>query len=328
VRDSIYSTEYFIFESLLYDEDDVEPATVSGYVYMDTTMDSQFDSSEDDPVFNATVLFTKIDTINPDLSGSYLTTQTVTTNEQGYYMVENMMPGYYSIIVSSDHVVLQQRNLYVSSGERIVYNISQVQFVSLEGMIYFDINGNGIYDTGEEIQVTTVELKYIASDGHGILIDSLDTDETGEYEFSSVIPGLYSIDITKTNEVSGYYEYQTKEYIVVKEDTSMTANISIDLVPVTLSGSIQYGNETKDNIIISFKANTSIENNTADLSKYTTSNETGYYEVQLLPGYYTVLINATVNENEQDVNYYYTGQVEVTMGQGVKTLDMALTKQV
>jgi len=318
----------------------IEPVSVEGYVYENKDNNTNYNTSNDEPLDNVKVTLCEIIEFNEDelINNNRLVPlnigpeRSVITNESGYYNFSNLMPGYYVITAEQDDFVIYANyGVTLHSGNNS-YNMSKLEPVTIDGKVYYDAITNEQYDPGEEISDANVELFYKKFDIRGelteeIMVNVTQTDEKGEYSFSSLIPGQYVINATKLNTTTGYLDYAIEKPVTITG--SRTENISIDLAPVTVSGYTKYGNETIGNATISFLMNGSIENNTATSFQIVKSdNETGYYEVMLMPGYYNVSVNETVKEDSKNVTYIFSGQLELQKGQGRKPFfDIMMTRE-
>ncbi len=122
-----------------------------------------------------------------------------TTSESGHYLFDNVTPGTYS-------VAQVQEEGWKNTGEAQIVNVdpdktvSDVDFGSqilpgtIQGILYNDLNGNGIQDEGETgLQGRTV---FIDSNNNGILDQgetATTTSESGNYLLDNVTPGTYSV---------------------------------------------------------------------------------------------------------------------------------------
>lgn len=327
-RRGFYNLEYYLFESLLYDEDDVDPVTMTGSLYVDINENKRYDSSVDQPISNATLSAWKLDNLETGVAvlKKYSTSATTSTNETGHYHLSQMMPGYYLISATTQEgVLIHQSKVVLSSGSTVIYNISRTQSSSLQGVIYFDENNNAVYNASEEMSNVAVELLIQNNTGTYLPISSQITGMNGTYTFSSLTPGQYILNATKTDENSGNAAYSTFVSIYVFEDTVHEVNLSLDLTPVSIHGQVHYENETKSDILVSIYANRSVLHNTATPFIIARSNTTGNFSLTLLPGFYNISINQTVLENGQNTTYYYRGSLIINIGEGRKIFDIPLS---
>ncbi len=187
-----------------YNFGELKPASVSGYVSVDTPGQSKLSPDDPDfqPIEGVTIqLF--------DESGSLVAeTQTDAT---GKYEFDDLAPGTYSIaqIQPGDYIdggdvvgtvggaaVGSSTNdrfnqVVLGSGdEGVNYNFCEVEPASIKGTVYHDRNDNGVQDAGEEgIEGVVIQL----FDVDGNVIAETTTDANGDYCFDGLAPGEYKI---------------------------------------------------------------------------------------------------------------------------------------
>jgi len=303
----------------------IDPANIEGYVYSNRDTNDAYNESVDEPLSDASIGLVGVAEMDPStgqpVEYDYSMYRELTTDEKGYYNASGLMPGYYRI------TTLDHDGFLIDDALRLLYsgntsqNISKPKPGAIEGNIYFDGNGNSQYDVGEEMSNVVVKIKYEKLTGLDI-VDSLTTDETGRYSFSSLVPGEYIINATRLP------DYEVEIEATIPENDTSVLNVSIGYAKVSLSGS------TKDkdtgtavsNISISFLPEYSVVNNTAQ-SATAKSDETGSYSAALMPGSYNVTANQVVNESGTNVTYLYSGQLEIQIGEGTKTFDLLMAKE-
>ena len=125
----------------------------------------------------------QVDSTLTDESGNYIFTGllagTYTVSEasqSGWHQTIPAPPGTYSVNIVSGTI---------STGK----DFGNTESGSISGMLYHDINGNGVKDDGD----TGVSNWLIRVVKNGIQVDSTLTGEGGSYLFSNLIPGTYSI---------------------------------------------------------------------------------------------------------------------------------------
>jgi len=303
----------------------VDPAAFEGYVYQNKDEDEAYNVSSDDPLPDVEITLLEIDETDPETGQplGYGTFNELTTDENGYYNVSDLMPGIYMVRAVLDDFVIHENYAFIYSGNNS-YNISKPKSAAVEGTVYFDENENDEYDGGEEMNNVNVELLYTKLDGENKLVKSTTTDETGTYSFSSLDPGRYIINATKRNSATGYLDYSIEEQVTLIENETTSFNVSIDYATIAVSGYTKHGTENIGDITIDFLPDDSVENNTAE-ELSVTSEEDGSYEAKIMPGYYNITIDDTGGDYE--AAYLYTGQISVVMGEGVKTFDILMTKE-
>jgi dolichyl-diphosphooligosaccharide--protein glycosyltransferase len=303
----------------------IEEANLEGYVYINKDNDTSYNNSIDDPLPSALVTVYELQ----DDGSSVIERAKLISDENGYYNTSGLIPGLYVIRAEHDGYILHDSipAIKLLPGDTF-YNISKPEPASVEGKIYYDEDHDTEYDTGEELENVEVDIIYqkLSIDGASMidefLVDTLQTDQNGFYSFSSLIPGIYTINATK------YPDYEAEEKIELEANITASFNVSMSLVPVTVSGYTNYEDEVVGNISIIFSSNGSVENNTAaSLQTVTSDNTTGFYEIMLTPGHYNISINETKFEDNQNVTYVFGGQLELNIGEGTKTFDIIMTRE-
>ena len=286
-------------------------STLEGFVYEDVNDNGSYEPNIDTPLSGITVELT-------DEYGLFPSPEPVETDENGHYKFADLFSSKYRIRVIEDGFELHNKAVVLNPGYRS-YNVSKPKLGGVEGYIYLDKNINLEYDAGEEMANADVDLIY---DVNNMLVDSITTDDTGHYNFGSLIPGDYSLFVTLENSTTGYHDYEKLELITIEENTTIMDNISVDLATITVSGNTIHDGENVGGIEIEFMPELSVANNTASVATVT-SDENGSYTAELKPGTYNITVDATV-----DVGIFsYSGTLELTKGEGMKSFDIQLTKE-
>jgi len=303
----------------------IDPANVDGYIYVDKDDVEGYNISIDEPLKNVEIRFHEIFAFTAEGGASSIDRGSVTTDENGYYNISGLMPGFYMVRAELDNFIINERLTGFLPGNNS-YNVSKLKPASVEGRIYYDSNNNDDYDAGEEMKDVKVDIIYkkIAIDGttveDEILVDTMQTDVNGDYSFSSLIPGQYKIGTEKLG------EYGIIKDVTLEENKTTSFNISIELLDVVVSGNTKYENNNLGNISILFSQDLSVSNNTA-IGGTTLSDSNGYYEIGLQPGHYNITVDQLVNESGQNVTYTYTGTLELKIGEGSKYLDILMARE-
>ncbi|MBK8033552.1 MAG: DUF11 domain-containing protein [Chloroflexi bacterium] len=159
---------------------------ITGVVYNDLNHDGNYDSGEELP--NVSV------TITGD-GGPYV----LTTNSSGVYIQTNLNPGDYSVDIDlTDLDIPTGATLTIgtdpTTATAVANTTTTVDFGftppgSISGVVYYDANGNGTMDGGE--QVLAVPLTITGPGG----TYNASTDGGGAYSVANLPPGNYSVDI-------------------------------------------------------------------------------------------------------------------------------------
>ncbi len=305
---------------------EIPPASLEGYVY-DNNDDSEkvYNASVDEPLEGAEVLVYGVDALDPNqgrptaYDWDYL--KDLTTDENGYYNVSDLLPGYYQIIVQTKDGFQIENTLIPLTGGQNWHNTTKPQKGNAEGTVYFDENGNDEIDTGEEMSDVTIDVVYTTT-GTDKIVETITTDEKGRYETSSFLPGDYELNATKLP------DYQTTSSITIEENKTITSNISMTYAKISVSGVTLRAdnNEPISNITIGFAVDADVENNTASKIE-TKSNQDGEYSVNLMPGSYIVQVDQEVNETGTMVTYEYSEELVIEVGQAPEVYNIALSRE-
>ncbi len=293
-------------------EVNVTKSTIEGYVYDDVNDNDTYEPDIDTPLSGVTVrardeIFAKSD-------------ETVTTDENGYYEINDIYAGQYQITAVHNDFEIHNASVPVNPGT-LNYNISNPAPASLSGAVYIDDNDNGLYDSGEERENVQVELTYTRTNE---VVGTDSTDATGNYSFTGLVPGVWDYELTATiqNSTTGYNDYAFTDQISFSENESKTQEIMLELATVAVSGTVTDGTMPIEDLTILFRPDDPVENNTA-VSDQSTTSIGGTYTVDLTPGVYTV----TVDDSTDQGIYSYTGSIILTKGQGIRTYNIQVTKE-
>ena len=195
---------------LNYDFGEIIPASLSGYVYVDANNNGVFDAGEA-PIGGVLVTL---------LHGSGTPTgQTATTDSDGFYRFENLVPGVYGVSETQPEGYLDGLDAAGNAGgtahnpgDRIdavtlasgtkakEYDFGELLPASISGRVFADLNGNNTLDSGEPL-LSNVTIYLL--DGAGHRIASTTTDGNGKYVFDNLTPGVYGVEEIQP---SGYLE--------------------------------------------------------------------------------------------------------------------------
>lgn len=300
---------------------DIDPAFVEGHIFDNKDNNTEYNKTVDFPLMNATITLTEIAKFSEEGTPiEFGESIEKTTDENGYYNASDIMPGIYFVRSTYNDFVIHEEYAFIYSNNN-TYDIIKPKPSTVNGKIYFDENEDSSYTDSEEMNNVNVELLYTKDNGEDKIVNSLITDESGDYEFASLIPGEYTIKATKENTTTGYLDYYIEEAITLEENKTSTINISIDYADIEISGQTLHGSQSVSNIDIEFLPDMSVENNTA-VETVISSDESGNYEGGITPGSY----NVTVDQFGENGKYTFEGKLSVIKGQGIETHDVILTK--
>jgi uncharacterized repeat protein (TIGR01451 family) len=168
------------------------------WIELDADGDGTFDEGSDLPVPGATVTVT----------GSGITV-TTTTDEEGFYLVEGLPVGEYTVTVTPpagyaptyDLDGLTSANtataeLTAAAPDRRDVDFSYTGSGSIGDRVWLDVDGDGVQDPGEPgVGGLTVTLTGTGPDGTPFTLTTT-TDASGNYVFDNLPPGDYTITVT------------------------------------------------------------------------------------------------------------------------------------
>jgi protocatechuate 3,4-dioxygenase beta subunit len=179
-----------------------EPASISGYVYVDGDNDGIRDTGE-----------TPIGGIGISLSGSSDTgtvSAATTTDTDGYYEFANLRPGTYTVTEAQPSAYLDGKdsqgtpgtgttgndvftNVVLATGiHGVNNNFGELTLASISGHVYLDANNNGQLESGETL-LNGVNVALTGTDDLGATVtQSTVTDANGVWKFSGLRPGTYT----------------------------------------------------------------------------------------------------------------------------------------
>jgi hypothetical protein len=295
----------------------VNLSTLEGFVYQDNNHNGSYEPATDTPLPGITV------ELNDYYFGRFV--RPTITDAQGHYVFHDLYPSKYNISAIDEHgfTLLDKEGISVVP-DRNWKNVSKPQLAAVKGVTYYNTNSDSKYNPGEEISGVHVQLNYTKLDGTIMIVDNATTDASGAYSFTSLFPGLYTINATKVNTTTGYLDYSTKQTVTLTANKTSWVNISLTYAPAVVSGYTTLNTKVIENIPVIFAPDKSVRNNTVTKQVSATSDITGLYVASLTPGFYNVSVKKT--EGSTTV-YSFAGKLVLTIGEGVASYPIALTKE-
>lgn len=193
--------------------------TISGNVYVDADNDGTKDAGETTGVSGVTVTLTGTD-YGPDgvLGGGddVAVNATTTTNASGVYSFSNLRAGDYTVTESQPASHLDGKDTAGTSGGSTAVNdvvsgivistfgvtssgnnFGELAPASISGAVFIDLDSDAVKDAGETGGVPGVAVALSGTDDLGTTVStSVTTDGSGNYTFTSLRPGTYSVTET------------------------------------------------------------------------------------------------------------------------------------
>ena len=226
--------------------------------------------------------------------GSTLIAST-TTNNSGNYSLSTLVPGSYTLKVSSTNYQTATQAITVQSNTTTTTNLS---LQPLPGTVSGAVKNA---QTTAPLSGVTVTL----SQG-SIVAATTVTNASGNYTFTGVVPGSYTAAASVTNFTT------SSQSITVNPNASTTQNFSLQPQSGTLSGQVVSGLTAAPLSSVSLQA---LQGSTVVAT--TMTNGSGNYTFTLSPGSYTIQAGLT---NYQTLSQSATVQSNITT-----TLNLSLT---
>lgn len=289
-------------------------STLEGFVYEDNNRNKSFEPANDTPISNVTI----------QLKDQYFgrSIPPTTTDANGHYIFTNLPPSKYNVTAIQNGFTLSDVAVAVQPDINF-HNISKPILAGVTGITYFDKNGDKKYNAGEEASDIHVRLLYTKYDTTVMQVNTTITGTTGAYSFSALVPGIYMLNASKLNAMTGYNDYLTQQSVTLIDNRTTSFNISLAYAPVIVSGHTTYNATNVSGIVIQFTKDQAVKNNTADAQSSITSKQDGVYVIKLAPGSYNVTVSISQG---QTLVFTFGGKLAVTAGQGVASYDIGLTK--
>ncbi len=174
--------------------------SIQGTVYNDANQNMQRDP-EEGSLAGAIVT----------LRRSGQTLATVTTGANGLYSFPNLAAGQYEVQETDPpgytSTTLNSWLLVVGANTALTQDFGDVEMAKVQGRVFVDGNGNGVYDTGEAgVRQVPIRL-YQDANGNGTLdpgdpqLAERETGGAGNYTFTTLTPGSYLVKVLSR---SGY----------------------------------------------------------------------------------------------------------------------------
>ena len=223
-----------------YDFGELVPSSISGRVIADANGNGVFDAG--DQVLPAVTVQLR------DANGVVL--DTAQTDAQGRYSFGGLAPGVYGVeefqpdgyfdgvdvagtdggtLLAPDSII----DVSLASGTIATgYDFFEILPSSISGRVIADVNGNGIFDAGDQLlPAVAVQLR----DAAGMLLATAETDAQGRYSFDGLAPGVYGVEELQPD---GYYD--GVDLIGTEGGTLLAPDSIIDISLISGTHAAQY----------------------------------------------------------------------------------------
>jgi len=171
---------------------DQRAGSVSGTVFFDANGNAAYDTGEDGLGNVAVELLNE----NGDVADSAL------TDASGNYVFNSVLPGNYQVRETDPpgHTSTSSNTLdiRVPDGGSATANFGDSQEGGISGVVFNDMNGNKVRDEGED-GIANVPLELLDADGD--VLETVNTDPQGSFNFSDIMPGTYQV---RETDLEGY----------------------------------------------------------------------------------------------------------------------------
>jgi hypothetical protein len=185
---------------------DLNPATVYGMVFNDSDQDGLFDDGEQGIADVVVALL-----VDGEISASII------TDSSGNYTFSGLAEGSYSVVETDPEGYISTTPNLVDFIVDDITDLEAINFgdvpvdalAEISGIVYDDKNRNRVLDSEESgIPDVTILLK----DSEGVLLESVSTDEDGNYSFNELLAGTYFV---REEDPVGYYSTTPHEVTVI-----------------------------------------------------------------------------------------------------------------
>jgi len=224
------------------------PARIGNFVWEDRNGNGRQDAGEPG-IPNVTV------TLNGTTGAGDPVSQTARTDDNGFYLFNDLTPGSYTITVTApagyfftaadqgddsgdsdaSSTGVMATTTLESGEEDLTWDAGLYRPATIGDRVWRDTNGNGVQDTGETgLDGVTVTLT--GTTGSGALVNQTTTTAGGGfYSFTGLVPGTYQITVTApTGEVFTYRDITATEVAGANDANDSDADASGVMIATVL----------------------------------------------------------------------------------------------
>jgi hypothetical protein len=241
------------------------------------------------------------------------------TDANGRFAFYDLVPGEYKLQVEKDLTYRSYEEITLGENETLYYNVS----MELTPVRVF---GSTTYQ-GKVIEEIGILFKPDETVENNTAVESsIISDENGNFEVD-IPPGSYNVEVDE--KIGNILVYSFEGYLELQLGEGRRGyNISITKHSSNISGYTLLNGKKIDNVTkIRFIPDLSIENNTAIYGFTTESDETGYYSLELSPGYYNVSVEHEFLEDGKNYTYTFSSKFVVDVEPSIYKYDIPVTKE-
>jgi len=289
-------------------------AAIEGTVYYDRNGNDEYDSGEQMSGVTVNLTYNKTGFSGETIDRIFI--DTMQTDANGHYKFTELVYGQYIINVTKLPQYVGVEEVALEENKTTKLNISiGLTPVAVSGYTKYEITNiddvSVVFLPDRSVQNNTAEQKSVKSDN-------------GSYSIE-LTPGSYNVSASKKQEQTVLYSFSDKLKLNIGEETK-NFDIPLKKESVNVSGVTKYGGVKIANISIDFLKDIFVNNNTA-VSSSTQSDGDGAYFIELTPGTYNVSVEQIVTEDDENVTYTFSRELEIMAGETVKTFDITLMKE-
>jgi len=285
-----------------------KPGNVEGKVFYDGNLNDEYDAGEE--ISGVEVKIYYYDTLAGH--GQEILEGQTTTDTNGNYSLKDLFPG--NINGKNLNVyILRANKLPDYESESFVYPVENqtiIENISI-GLIPVNVSGY-IKHNGKAVSNITINFEPDESIDKNAAESSSAISIADGFYLLELSPGYYNVSISKKEDSILVYSFDGKLNLSIGQG-SASYDISMSKNSTTVSGFTSYAGLNIANITnIKFKPNETVVNNTAKYSRTISSDETGYYTMELSLGSYNVSVDHEFNESGQNYTYIFEGELVIS----------------
>jgi len=293
-----------------YNFSEMKHSSIAGKVYHNDENDTISDA-------NVELVYKRMD-INGQNVEEEILTGTTTTDSDGKYSFVDLVPGEYNLTVTKGDSYRSVEQIPLGENQTLSYNVS-LELMPVTTTGYTRYNGQAVGG----IPITFSSDGFV--ENNTAKDETVTSADNGSYTIA-LTPGAYNVTVEKKESSIVVYSFNDKLTVSTGE-VEVVKPISLTKNSATVSGFTSYAGVNIANITnIKFEPNGAVAGNTAIYSRTVSSNETGYYTLELSPGSYNVSVNYKFNQSGQNYTYTFEGKKDISSIEPPITYNIAMSR--